>query len=286
MLAKRRGIRVVQIPWDVPTRSSAAILDRFMGALTPRTRVLSFCHVQYTDGTVLPAAEICAQARARGIFTLVDGAQSVGMLDFAIRDLGCDTYATSLHKWLGAPYGTGLLWVRPEWRDRLWPTVVESYDGWDAADRYGAVTGRPGLDFVDAWPKAMIKYSTNLHYYGSVFWAVDPAVAFQLSVGKARIEGRVRALAGELKARLSRVRGVDVLTPSAPGLSAGLVAFRVAGADMRALARAISREDGLVIRSVIHEGVGFAAARACLHVWNTEDDIERLVKAVERRASA
>jgi selenocysteine lyase/cysteine desulfurase len=286
LLARRRGIRVRQLPWPAPPAGASDIVERFARELTARTRVVSFCHVQYTDGTVLPVREICALARQHGAISVVDGAQSVGMLDFGIADLGCDFFATSLHKWLGAPYGTGLMWVHPSHRDRLWPTVVESYDGWDAADRYGAVTGKPGLDFVEHWPAAMVKYGTNVHYYGSVFWAVQPALRLHEAIGRAQVERRVLALAGRLREGLSRIGGVEVLTPAAPGLSAGLIAFKVHGADARTLARAISREDRLTVRSVIHEGIGYAALRACTHIFNDEDDVDRLVAAVARRVRA
>ncbi len=109
LAAKRRGCVVRQIPMACPQKSQADILQRFEAAITPRTRVLSFCHIHYTDGAVLPVRELCDLARRRGILSVVDGAQTVGMIDVGIADLGCDVYATSLHKWLSAPYGTGLL---------------------------------------------------------------------------------------------------------------------------------------------------------------------------------
>jgi selenocysteine lyase/cysteine desulfurase len=283
LLARRRGVVVRQLDWPSPPASATAIVDLFAQAMTPRTRVLSFCHVQYTDGSVLPVRDLCELARRHGAISVVDGAQSVGMLPVAMRDLGCDFFATSLHKWLGAPYGTGLMWVRADWRDRLWPTVVESYDGWDAEDRYGRVTGGSGLDFVEHWPATMIKHSTNVHYYGAAFWATAPAVAFQEEVGPARIAQRARQLASRLRDGLTQLRGVTVVTPDAEGLSAGLLAFKVAGADAKTLSRAISRDDRLVVRSVVHDGIGFEVLRACLHLYNTEEDVDRLVAAVAKR---
>ena len=98
MAAKRRRCLVTQIPMACPQQSPADILARFEAAITPRTRVLSFCHIHYTDGTVLPVRELCDLARRRGILSVVDGAQAVGMIDTNIGAIGCDVYATSLHK--------------------------------------------------------------------------------------------------------------------------------------------------------------------------------------------
>ena len=117
-----------------PRRSSAA-LPR---AITPRTRVLVFSHVQYTDGTVMPARELCILARANNAISLVDGAQALrAQSTSSIAAMGCDAYATSFHKWLNGSYGTGALYVRPDLRPRLWPLTVERPTGWDVADRFG-----------------------------------------------------------------------------------------------------------------------------------------------------
>ena len=286
LAARRRGATVRQMPWPSPVTSAAEVVDLVNRAIGPRTRVLSLCHVTYTDGTVLPVQALCALAHDRGLVAVVDGAQSPGMIEVDVRSMGCDFFATSLHKWFGAPYGTGALWVAPPWRDRHWPTIVESYDGWSAEDRDGARASRPGLDFVENWPPAMVKYGTNVHYYGAAFWAVAPAVALHETIGRARVAARVGSLATRLIDALARVPRVSVLTPADPALRGGLVSFRADGVDARALARALAREDRLVVRSVVHESIGFAAVRASTHLCNDEDDVDRLVAAVRRRLTA
>ena len=87
----------------------------------PRTKVLHFCHITNLTGQIFPVADICKMARQRGIQTIVDGAHAFAHFPFAIRDLGCDYYGTSLHKWLLAPIGTGFLYVRRERIPTLWP---------------------------------------------------------------------------------------------------------------------------------------------------------------------
>lgn len=284
--ARRRGYEVRQLPLPSPPKSADDIVDRFASAITTRTRVVSFCHVQYTDGTVMPVRALCELCRDRGLISVVDGAQAVGMLDFEIRDLGCDVYATSLHKWLNGPYGTGLLVIRGELLDRVWPTVVTGNDGWATVDRFGKTVEQSVIDFAAVWPRALLKYGANLHYFGPLVWALRPAIDHHRTIGRARIEARVRHLAGVLRERLLGLAGVEVLTPDDARLAAGLVSFRFPGTDTRALAVELRRDENIIIRAVTHSAIGFDANRACTHIYNTEEEIERLVDALGRRVSA
>ncbi len=285
LAAKRRRCAVRQMAFPSPATSDDDIVERFEAAIGPRTRVLSFCHVHYTDGTILPVRRLCDLARRKGILSVVDGAQAVGMLDFRVADLGCDIYATSLHKWLSGPYGTGLLWIRRDVQDRVWPSVVEGYDGWDTVDRYGDRPTAPGRDFVGAWPPAMQKYAWAALYAAPLIWALVGAIEFQEQVGRARIEARSRSLAARLRKGLEAIPGIDVVTPARPGMSGGIVAFRMAGVIPRAFSSELRREHRIVIRNVTHEHIGFAANRVCTHVWNTEDQVERLLAVLRARAA-
>ncbi len=283
MAAKRRGIVVKQIPMPATLRTTQAIIDHFESAVTARTRAISFCHIQYTDGLVLPARELCAMARRRGVLSIVDGAQAVGMIDVNIRDVGCDCYAASLHKWLGSPYGTGFFTVRRDLQDRLWPSVVEAYEGWDTKDRYG--TSNPGVDFAAGWPAALLKYSVNFRYYAPAFWAIVPAIARHERVGRDAIMARMRLLVARLRRGLSALPGVEIVTPESPELSAGLVSFRTPGIDTSALFFALSRQDRVVTRYVRHQPIGVDVLRASVHAFNTEGEIDRLLEALRKRLS-
>lgn len=283
LLARRRGIRVRQLPMPVPPRDPGQVVDLFEGAITTRTRLLSFCHVQYTDGTLLPVRELCDLARSRGILTVVDGAQSVGMLDFAIRDVGCDYFACSLHKWLGGPYGTGLLYAREEMLDRLWPTVVEGHDGWDAMNRFGERATRVARDFAETWPRAMQKLAVNVHYYAPLFWALVPALELHETLGRPAVESRIRELAAAAAAGLREIPGVRLLSPDRPDLSSGIVSFRLEGTEVKPFALELSREHRIVIRAVDHGPFGFAANRICTHIFNDEEDLERLFEVLRAR---
>ena len=118
---RRDGIRLTKISFPVPPRSLDDLADRLLGALTPATKVLHFCHITNLTGQIFPVRRICDEARRRGVKTIVDGAHAFAHFPFKAADLGCDFYGTSLHKWLLAPIGTGFLYVRREEIPGLWP---------------------------------------------------------------------------------------------------------------------------------------------------------------------
>jgi isopenicillin-N epimerase len=122
--ARRDGIRVTKISFPVPPASMDDLAERLLGAITPRTRVLHFCHITNLTGQIFPVRQICDAARARGIRTIVDGAHAFAHFPYTLADLGCDYYGTSLHKWLLAPIGTGFLYVRRENIESLWPLTA------------------------------------------------------------------------------------------------------------------------------------------------------------------
>ncbi|MEI6666686.1 MAG: aminotransferase class V-fold PLP-dependent enzyme [Acidobacteriota bacterium] len=284
LAAKRRRCTVRQVPLPSPAKSAAEILERISSAIGPKTRVLSICHVNYTDGVILPVKQLCALARQRGIVSVVDGAQAVGMIDLRIADIGCDVYATSLHKWLGSPYGTGLLAIRRDVQDRIWPSVVEGFDGWDTVDRYGNKPSGPGRDFVGKWPAAMQKYAWGVAYFGPLIWAALGAVEFHEKIGPARIEARTRELTTRLRRGLADIPGATLLTPEDPTLWAGMTSFKLQGIATRPLNTALNREHRMVIRTVTHGAIGFDANRVCTHIFNTEEQVDRLLGVLTDRA--
>ena len=127
--AKRYGIVVKKVTLPKPVKDAPQVLNLFSDAITPRTRVIFFSHITTVTGVVLPAKEICALARSKGILSAVDGAHVTGMMRLNLHDIGCDMYSSSPHKWLQAPKGSGFLYVRDEVIDRMWNTIVTA--GWD-----------------------------------------------------------------------------------------------------------------------------------------------------------
>jgi len=127
--AKRYGVVLKKVTLPKPVENAAQVLNLFSDAIGPRTRVMFFSHITTVTGVVLPAKELCALARSKGILSAVDGAHVPGMMQLKISDLGCDLYSASPHKWLQAPKGTGFLYVRDEVIDRIWSTVAT--EGWN-----------------------------------------------------------------------------------------------------------------------------------------------------------
>jgi isopenicillin-N epimerase len=275
--AKRRGIKVVQLPQDGVPAAPEAIVGRFAGALNPKTRVVAFAHVQYTDGTVMPVREICALARSNGAFSVVDGAQAAGLIDVSLKDLGCDAYATCFHKWLNGPVGSGALYIRRDAQARLWPAAADGPQGWDTTDRFGAA-----LPPADSAATAQAKFGQFARYRGPAYDALPIAFEFQQTVNRARIGARVRELVSYLRLQVARLPQVQIATPTHPSLWTGIVALRVSGRDHGALADAMLREDGIGVGRVRH-GPAFDALRVSLHASNDTAEIDRFILALQRR---
>lgn len=280
--ARRRGIVVKQIAIPTPLGDPVQILEAFTAAITPRTRVLAMSHVLYSDGTVLPVHEICALARSHDIVSVVDGAQAFGMLNFAIRDLGCDFYAASLAKWLNGGLGMGLLYVRADRLDRLWPLVADGPAGWNEGGSFG-LADPADAELRSGWPAALRKYGTNYRSFVPLFQGLNVAFDLQERIGRARIEARVRELAIHAQTRLQEIRGLSLVTPVHPSLWAGIVSFTIRGQALKPLASALAEKESTVIRHVAHGGIGFEALRVSAHIYNSHDDVERLVFGLKQR---
>jgi isopenicillin-N epimerase len=269
---KRDGIVLREVPLPSPLTGPEQALGLIAGAVTDRTRVISFAHVQYTDGAVLPVREICTFARQRGILTLVDGAQALGMIELSLGDLGCDCYAASLHKWVNAAYGTGLLYVRRDALERVHPLEADGSETFDEPDD-------PRRD----WPAAMRRYGHAYRYFGPLFQPIESLLAFQNQIGRERIEARIRELAIYARLRLQSLSGIELVTPAAPGLWAGILSMRVAAPTAVQLAAALADQDRVVVGVTRDPAGGNGLLRVSTHIYNTHDEIERLVRGLQRR---
>lgn len=276
VLARRRDIVVKQIELPTPLTGTEQALGLFAGAVTGRTKAIAFSHVQHDDGAVLPVQDLCAFARQRGILTVVDGAQALGMLEFSLRDLGCDFYASCCHKWLGGSHGTGALYVRREMLDRLWPVEPR---GLDSVPPVFTPTDADGTADV---PAALHKLGNIVPYAWPALRGVEAALQFQQQVGRSKIEARVRELAIYARLRLQQLQGIEMLTPARPGLWAGILTFRVPGKSAADLATAIERTHRVHARVLRWPNDPGGALRLSLHVFNTHDDVEKLIQALQQ----
>jgi isopenicillin-N epimerase len=204
--AKRYGIVVKKIALPVPVTNAAQVLNLISDAITPRTRVLFFSHITTATGVVLPARELCALARAKGIICAVDGAHVTGMMHLNVHEIGCDFYTSSPHKWLKAPKGTGFLFVRDEMIDRLWSTVTTA--GWDEPKIRAERFQRIGSSNVPS------------------LWGLRAAIDLANQIGMERIERRHRETADYILNEMVR-RGAVSWTSPDPALRCAIASVNV-----------------------------------------------------------
>ncbi len=204
--AKRYGIVVKKVTLSRPVENPAQVLNLFSDAITPRTRVLFFSHISTVTGVVLPAKELCALARSKGILSAVDGAHVPGMMKLNLHDLGCDLYSSSPHKWLQAPKGTGFLYLRDEVIDRIWGTIAT--EGWNDTKIRAERFQRIG--------------SSNV----PVLWGLRASIELANTIGMDRIERRHRKMADYMLAEMQK-RGVVSWTSPDPALRCGIVTVNV-----------------------------------------------------------
>ncbi len=247
--AKRQGIIARKLPIPIPTPDPETVVKIFADAITPRTRVIAIPHITSRYGVALPVKQICEIARQRGIFTFIDGAQVVGQLRVDVKQIGCDAYATSSHKWLLAPAGNGLLYVREDRAKDVWATLACKQ--WDNQTDVGF---------------RMMQYGTgNL----SLLVGLDAALDFHLRIGTDRIEKRVTELANRLRDGLQKIKGTKILSPTHPALASGLVTYSVAGVSGPKLQDELWNRKKIRVRAQ-----GEEAVRQSTHFYNSPEEID------------
>jgi isopenicillin-N epimerase len=206
--AKRYGIVVKKVNLPKPVKDAGLVLTLFNDALTPRTRVMFFSHITTYSGVVLPAKELCALARSKGILSAVDGAHVPGMMRLNLHDLGCDMYSASPHKWLQSPKGSGFLYVRDEVIDRVWSTIAT--EGWDEPKIRAERFQRIGSSNVPA------------------LWGLRASIKLANDIGIDKIERRHRHLGDYILAEMIK-RGVESWTSPDATLRCAIVSVNVPG---------------------------------------------------------
>jgi isopenicillin-N epimerase len=204
--AKRYGIVVKRVTLPRPVKDAAQVLNLFHDAITPQTRVIFFSHITTFSGVVLPAKELCALARSKGILSAVDGAHVPGMMRLNVHDIGCDMYSSSPHKWLFATKGSGFLYVRDEIIERLWNTIAT--EGWDEPQLRAERFQRIGSSNVPA------------------LWGLRASVKLANDIGIDRIERRHRQMADYILAEMLK-RGAESWTSPDAALRCAIVSVNV-----------------------------------------------------------
>lgn len=273
--ARRQGLSVRKFALPTMPSDPQEIVDACVAALSPRTRVLFFSHVLSPTGMVLPAERVCAEARKRGILTVVDGAHAPAMIDLNLAQVNADFYGANLHKWLLAPTGAGFLALGPGQEDRLDPLHVSwGYHPTQNPVAAGIELDRDARDAFGSTPR--IRF---LEFEGSrdaIPWLVVPdAIAFQAQFGWPAIRERFAELSAYSRARIR----LPFATPSARGLHGAMTAFELpAGTDAVELRKALWAAR---IEIPVVERPERLLLRVSHHWYTTEAEIDRVAEFVD-----
>ncbi len=255
LLAKRKGCIYKQATMPVPANDPQEVIDAIFAEVTDKTKIIAVPHIISVYGVVMPVKEICAEARKRGIFTILDGAQCVGHVKVDVKEIGCDAYYSSLHKWLLAPPGSGLLYVNKEVVSDIWSTIA-SYN-WENEEDHGFRlmqngTGNPGL-----------------------IAGYDAAVDFYNTIGEERWIGRIKELGDYLRAGLKEMGHVTIHSSVHPDMCAGITTYSVEGLNGPELQKTLWEKEKLQPRSV-----GKELLRHSVHIYNSKEEIDKALKVI------
>lgn len=255
-LAKRKGCIYKQAKMPIPANDPQEIYDAIFKEVTPKTRVIAIPHIVSIYGTVMPVKQICAEAKRRGIFTVLDGAQCVGQIKVDVKDVGCDAYYSSLHKWMLAPAGSGILYINKDKVINIWSTIA-SYQ-WDNQEDHGFRlmqngTGNPAL-----------------------LAGFDAAVDFYNTVGENRWIARIKELGTYLRKGLQEIPHVTIHSSTNEDMAAGLTTYSVAGMTGPELQKTLWERERLQPRSV-----GKELLRHSVHIYNSKSEIDNALKVIQ-----
>ena len=261
---RREGIKVTRFQFPVPTTQDD-LYQRFEKSITPRTKVFHFTHITNLTAQLFPVARISRLARSKGIVTIVDGAHALGHFPFKLRDLECDAYGVSLHKWLLAPIGNGCLYVRKEMIPKFWPLQAAPEQQDDDIRKFEAIGTHP-------W---------------AIRAALGEALAFHQAIGAERKAARLRYLTLRWANALKKHPRIQILSDlSEPPQGWGVAAVNIEGIDVRDLAKFLmNKYRGIVVPLVggapPNSVFDYTALRVSPNVYTTLEEIDTFVMGME-----
>jgi selenocysteine lyase/cysteine desulfurase len=263
---RRDKIKLTRIDFPVPTNGED-LFGRLARAVTPQTKVMHFCHITNQSGQLFPVKELAALCRSRGIITIVDGAHAGGHFPYKLSDLGMDYYGISLHKWLLAPMGTGLLYVRRERIASTWP-----------------------LQAAPATADSNIRKFEEIgtHAVGAKA-AINEAIAFQQAIGIERKAARLRYLTLRWANALKTEPKIRIHSNLAEGQTWGLAVVSIDGLDARKIVPYLWDKYRIVITSIGHDNpddptMSYRALRVTPNIYTPLEEIDTFVDAMRRIA--
>ncbi|HYX40558.1 MAG TPA: aminotransferase class V-fold PLP-dependent enzyme, partial [Pyrinomonadaceae bacterium] len=254
---EREGLKLKLIKIPTPPQNPLEIARAFEQAVTPRTRLILISHQINLTGQITPVRQVCQMARARGIETIVDGAHSFAQFDFKQADLNCDYFGTSLHKWLFAPKGTGMLYVRREKIARLWPLMAAEAKQVGDIRKFEEIGTHPAANKL----------------------AIGEAILFHQGVGAARKEARLRYLSRYWMKQLKNVPKIYFNTSFDARQSCAIANVGIEGVEPYPIGAYLMDKHKILTQPIVHEE--FKGVRITPNLYTTMAELERFCAVME-----
>lgn len=257
---RRDGVRMVQAKMPVAPPKLSDLIDPIRAAITPKTKVILVSQVSFLNGQIFPIKAICRMGKERGIPVIVDGAHAFAHLDFTHKDLECDYYGSSLHKWLMAPVGTGMLYVKKDKIEKLW--------------------GMYACDVAQS--KDIRKYEEIGTHPAANHNAIAEAITFHELIGQTRKTARLRYLRSRWADRIKEHPKVRFHTNLHPEHSCALTTVQIDGIEPAKLAEWLWEKHRIFVTGIGHES--FNGIRVTPNVYTTLQEIDRFADAMLKAA--
>jgi selenocysteine lyase/cysteine desulfurase len=254
---RREGIKLNLIKVPIAPENPEMITDAFARAINSKTRIILISHVINITGQIVPVKSICELGKAHAIEVIVDGAHSFAHFDFKQKDLGCDYYGTSLHKWLYAPKGTGLLYVKRDKIEKIWPLM--------AAEKSQSADVR--------------KFEETGTRSAAPRLAIGEAILFHNGIGARRKEARLRYLSRYWMNRLKALPNVRFHTSFDDAQSCGIGTVEIAGIEPPALQSYLFEKHKIYTTAIVHDE--FKGIRITPNLYTTTDELDRFCEVIE-----
>jgi selenocysteine lyase/cysteine desulfurase len=252
----RDKIKIVWVNLELPSEDENYLVKTFVSAFTTRTKLVTITHIINWNGQILPVKKIAAEARKRGIEVLVDGAHSFAHLDFKVPDLGADYFASSLHKWLYAPIGSGMLYVRREKIKSVYPLFASDTPFKDDIRKFEALGTRPF--FIEQ--------------------AIGKAIEFHEMIGAERKQKRLHYLKTYWMEKLAKIPGVKLHTSLHPAWSGAIGMVSIEGRKPADLDAYLFNQHKIHTTTIVWENI--SGLRITPNVYTTTKNLDKLVEGI------
>lgn len=259
---RREGIELKQFSIPIPAEDDDEIVELFRQNITPNTKMILMCHIINITGQILPVKKVVHMAREYDIPVVVDGAHAFAHFSFKHEDLDCDYYTTSLHKWLFAPHGTGMLYVRKEKIKDLWPLMAAAESQDEDIRKFEEIGTHPAANYL----------------------AIGEAITFHEGIGDDRKEARLKYLNDLWIDKIIDDDRVALHTSRNPKFACGIATVEIKGIEPNELANRMWKKHRIIVTPINHSQ--FKGVRVTPNVYTTLEEIGRFTDAMKEEIAS